>query len=280
MLRTLFFVLFWATLLPASYAQIEDYYTPRRKSSPIIFNHPDLIKVDNHWYMGLEGGGKWMGTHLSSSLTGLIGFQKSVIDGYAAAQFGYLHHLKWGIETGYIRNPSRMVLAINSARPFVYRIEDLQHSIPLRFKWRVFRLGRIQKKSGMYVGAGFVWTPTRNRTQINQFDLAGLARVSGSRTQFDTLIVENYAYTTGKAKLEWEGNLEFVGRISQHFEIVAYGRATLAPASSIESRTELFINRISQSTSVASLKPMTYQFGITFRYLYGFMNTYRSAYEE
>ena len=71
--------------------------------------------------MGLEGGGKWMGTHLSSSLTGLIGFQKSVIDGYAAAQFGYLHHLKWGIETGYIRNPSRMVLAINSCLLYTSR---------------------------------------------------------------------------------------------------------------------------------------------------------------
>ncbi len=280
MLRTLFFVLFWGTLLPATYAQIKDYYIPRKKTHPLIFNHPDLIKRDYHWYIGLEGGGKWMGMNLTNSLTGLIRLRKSVVDGYTAAQFGYLHNLKWGIETGYIRNPSRMQLTINSSRPFVYRIEDLQHSIPFRFKWRLLRFGTIQKRSGMYVGAGMVWTPTRKRTQINQFNLAGLARVNGSRTQFDTLIVENYSYTTGKAKLEWEANLEFVGRVSQHFEIVAYGRTTIAPASSLESRSELFINRLSQSVSIATLKPLTYQFGITFRYLYGFMNAYRSEYEE
>jgi len=280
MLRTLLFVLFWGTFIPVANAQIEDYYIPRKKTSPIIFNHPDLIKMDNHWYLGLEGGGKWMGTNLTSSLTGLIGYQKSVVDGYAAIQFGYLHNLKWGVETGYVRNPSRMVLAINSARPFVYRVEDLQHSIPFRFKYRVLRFGNVLKKSGIYLGTGFVWTPTRNRTQINQFDLAGLARVSGSRTQFDTLIVENYSFTTGKAKIEWEGNLEFVGRISQHFEIVAYGRATIAPASSLESKSELFVNRLSQSTSIATLRPVSYQFGLTFRYLYGFMNAYRSEYDE
>lgn len=279
MLRFLLLVLFWGSLISIANAQIEDYYRPRKRGiTPYFINRPDIVRANNHWYVGLEGGGKWNGATLSNSLSGLLSYRKSITNGYYAAQLGYSHNLRWTVETGYIQNPSTIVLAVNSSVPFPFRIEDRQHSIPFRFKWRVFRLGNVQKQSGMYVGGGFIWTPTRQRKDLEGFRLSGLSRIS--RTQFDTLFVENNSQVTGKAKLELEGNLEFVGRLSPHFEFVGYGRVSYAGVSPIESKTELFVNNLSQTISWATLRPVTYQFGIAFRYLYGLKNTYRSRFEE
>lgn len=279
MLRFLLLVLFWGSLVSIANAQIEDYYRPRKRgTTPYLINRPDIVRVNNHWYVGLEGGGKWNGATLSNSLSGLLSYRKGITNGYYAAQLGYSRNLRWIVETGYIQNPSTIVLAVSSSVPFPFSIEDRQHSIPFRFKWRVFRLGNVQKQSGMYVGGGFVWTPTRQRKDLEGFRLSGLSRIS--RTQFDTLIVENNSQVTGKAKLELEGNLEFVGRLSPHFEFVGYGRVSYAGASPIESKTELFVNNLSQTISWATLRPVTYQFGIAFRYLYGLKNNYRSRFEE
>ncbi len=272
--RFLLLVLCWGSLTSVANAQIEDYYRPRKRANnPLLINHPDLVRVNNHWYIGLEGGGKWNGALLSSGLSGLISYRKRFVDGYAGVQLGYSHNLQWAIESGYIRNPSSIILGVNTTRPFTFHIEDLQHSIPFRFKWRLLRLGTIQKKSGIYVGGGLLWTPTRKRTEINSFQLAGLSRVAG-------LAVENYSFTTGKAKLELEGSIEFVGRISQYFEILGYGRLSYANRSALESKTELFVNTLLQNTSVATLRPVSYQFGVTLRYLYGLKNIYRSEFEE
>lgn len=279
MLRFLLLVLFWESLISNANAQIKDYYRPRKRgATPYLINRPDIVRANNHWYVGLEGGGKWNGATLSNGLSGLLSYRKSITNGYYAAQLGYSHNLRWTVETGYIQNPSTIVLAVNSSVPFPFRIEDRQHSIPFRFKWRVFRLGNVQKQSGMYLGGGFVWTPTRQRKDLEGFQLSGLSRIS--RTQFDTLFVVNNSFVTGKAKVELEGSIEFVGRLSPHFEILGYGRINYAGASPIESKTELFVNNLSQTISWATLRPVTYQFGIAVRYLYGLKNNYRSRFEE
>ncbi|MFN8344532.1 MAG: hypothetical protein U0X91_05995 [Spirosomataceae bacterium] len=281
MLRILLLTLFFGGLAAQASAQIEDYYRPQKRyTNPVLINHPDLVTTDNHWYLGIEGGGKWNGVTLSNNLSGLLAYKKGVVDSYAGAHLGYSHNLRWSIETGYIRNPSNLTLFVNATRPFPFTVNDLQHTIPMRFKWRVFRLGNVLKKSGMYVGGGFLWTPTRQRKEIDGFQLGGLTRASGSRTKLDTIIVENQSFTTGRAKIELEGSLEFVGRVGQHFELVSYGRVSYAGASALESRSELFLNNYSQSISFAALRPVSYHFGVAVRYLYGLRNSYRSRFEE
>ena len=279
--RTLLLTLFFGGLATAALAQIEDYYRPQKRyAQPLLFNHSDLVPTNHHWYLGIEGGGKWNGASMNNSLSGLLANRKGVIDSYAGAHLGYNYNLRWSIETGYIRNPSNLILIVNTTRPFSFTVNDLQHTLPLRFKWRVFRLGNVLKKSGMYVGGGLLWTPTRKRNEIDGFQLGGLIRASGSGTKLDTIIVENQSFTTGRAKLELEGSLEFVGRVGRHFELVSYGRVSYTGASALESRSELFLNNYSQSISLATLRPISYHFGVAIRYLYGLRNSYRSRYEE
>lgn len=281
MVRILLLTLFLGRFVTVTNAQIEDYYRPqKRAATPLVINHPDLVRVNNHWYIGIEGGGKWNGSTLDNSLSGLLANKKGATDSYAGGHLGYSHNMRWSLETGYIRNPSNLILLVNTTRPFRVTVNDLQHTIPVRFKWRVFRLGNVQKKSGMYVGGGLLWTPTRKRNEIDGFQLGGLSRVSGSRTKFDTLIVENHSFTTGRAKLELEGSLEFVGRVGQHFELVSFGRVSYAGASALESQSELFVNNYSQSISITALRPVSYHFGVAIRYLYGLRNSYRSRFEE
>ncbi|MEZ4902625.1 MAG: hypothetical protein R2822_13190 [Spirosomataceae bacterium] len=130
---------------------------------------------------------------------------RSFIDSYAGGHWGYNHNLRWSLETGYIHNPSNLVLWVNTSRPFQFFVKDLQHTIPLRFKWRVFKIGKIQKQSGLYIGTGLLWTPSRIRQQLDGFRLVGFAKAS--RNQVDTILVENKSFTTGQAKLEWEGSV-------------------------------------------------------------------------
>ena len=281
MVRSLLLILFLGRFVTVTNAQIEDYYRPQKRSTaPVLINHPDLVRANNHWYIGIEGGGKWNGATLDNSLSELLVNKKGATDSYAGGHLGYSHNLRWSLETGYIRNPSNLILFVNSTRPFPFSVKDLQHTIPVRFKWRVLRLGNVQKKSGMYLGGGLLWTPTRKQKEIEGFQLGGLSRASGSRTKLDTLIVENRSFTTGRAKLELEGSLEFVGRIGQHFELVGYGRVSYAGSSALESKSELFVNNYSQSISIATLRPVSYHFGVAIRYLYGLQNSYRSRFEE
>lgn len=270
----------WIGLFLSAQAQTDEYYRPyKRRTSAVILDHPDLVRSDSHWYVGIEGGGKWNGAVLSDNLFGLLSYQTGATDGYAGGHLGYSHNLRWTLETGYIRNPSNAYLRVNAVRGFPVRVNELEHSIPLRFKWRVLRLGHVLKQSGIYVGGGLLWTPTRKRQNVDTFVLTGLTR-SGSSGTRDTLLVENQTFSTGKAKLELEGSLEFVGRVSSHIEVVAYGRAHYAGASALRSDSQFYINRLIEASSSLTLRPVSYQFGVAIRYIYARRNVYRSRFEE
>lgn len=278
MIRFVLLGLLLSNLGVVAYAQIEDYYRPQKRYiTPVLVTHPDLVLSKNHWYMGIEGGGKWNGASATNNLLGLLSPQKGYTDSYAGAYVGYLHNLKWALEMGYTRNPSNALMGVRASPSFRYRITDLQHSIPLRFKWRVVKLGFVQKRSGIYVSGGVVWTPTRKLQTLKQFQLYGLSR-SGAHNGVDTLIVENESYTTGRAKVELEGGLEFVGRIGKKFEIVAYGRMLYGKSAALESTTQLFVNGVEENKSVLSLQPKSYQFGVALRYLF-VRDTYHSNYD-
>ncbi len=261
-------------------AQVEEYYRPYKHPKAIFLTHPDLVRSDSHWYIGLEGGGKWNGAVLSDNLHGLLSNQSGYTDSYAGAHVGYSHNLKWAIESGYIRNPSNAWLQVRAIQPFRVRVNDLQHSIPVRFKWRLFRMGIVQKQSGVYIGGGLLWTPTRKREEPYRFQLAGLTRSAGSHLPPDTVLVESQSFTSGRAKLELEGSLEFVGRVSRHFELVAYGRVHYAGASALRSDAQFYINQVLDATSSLTLRPVSYQFGVAVRYLYGMRRNYHSRFEE
>ncbi|WP_428660465.1 hypothetical protein [Runella sp.] len=278
--RLLFLGIFWTGLFLTAEAQIEDYYRPYKRQKTVFLTHPDLVRSDSHWYIGIEGGGKWNGATLSDNLYGLLASKSGTFDSYAGGHLGYSHNLQWSIESGYIHNPSNAFLLVNAVRGFRVRVNELQHSIPLRFKWRLFRLGVVQKQSGIYIGGGVLWTPSRKYEVTEAFSLAGLTRSSGSRTSLDTILVENQTFSTGKAKLELEGSLEFVGRVATHIEFVAYGRVHYAGASALRSDSQFYINHIREASSSLILRPVSYQFGIAIRYIYGMRKEYRSRFEE
>ena len=279
--RILFFGICWGGFFLSAKAQIEEYYRPyKRPKTAILLTQPDLVRSNSHWYVGIEGGGKWNGATLSNSLFGLLAYRSGYTDSYAGGHLGYSHNLRWSIESGYIRNPSNTIMRVNAFRGFTVRVNELEHSIPLRFKWRILRLGNVLKQSGIYVGAGILWTPTRKRQDAETFLLTGLTRSSGAGNAPDTLLVENQTFSTGKSKLEPEVSLEFVGRVSTHLEIVAFGRVHYAGASALRSDSQLYINRLIESTSSLTLRPVSYQFGVAIRYIYGMRNLYRSRFED
>ena len=264
-------------------AQVEDYYQEKRnrKKNPPLLSQLDLQRTNSNWYVGLEGGGKWNGTKLDNSISGVLQTQ-NYTNSYWAVQLGYEHNQCWAFETGYLRNPVSGYLFVVGQRTSRYLWRDWQTTIPLRFKWRLFKIGSVQKLSGLFMGAGVLVSPERGSGQrIGGFSLTGFSRLPNVvPPQFDTIQFINNTYLTGRGKVEWEANVEFVGRLSRRFELVAFVRATLANAPIFRSDTRLVINQKLQSNSTLQLNPFSYQFGMSFRYLYQSRNIYRSQYDQ
>lgn len=282
-MRTLLLIWFLGLLANQARAQIEDYYEEKknRKKMPLVIGQLDIQRANNNWYVGLEGGGKWNGTKLNNSLSGVLQTE-NYLNTYWAAQLGYQHNQRWAIESGYVHNPVSGYLFVVGQRTLRYLWQDVQNTIPLRFKWRLFRIGTVQKVSGLYVGAGVLLSPGRRSGQnIGGFDVTGLSRIPNTRpAQFDTLLFENKTYLTGRGKVEWEASVEFVGHVSKSFEIVTFVRATLSGAPIFQSDTKLLINQQLTTLSTLTINPFSYQFGMSFRYLYQSRSVYRSRFDE
>ncbi|MCU0341024.1 MAG: hypothetical protein MUE30_14175 [Spirosomaceae bacterium] len=261
----------------------EYYRASKRRKNLTWLRNSDLVRSSNHWYVGIEGGGKWNGTTLSDNLSGFIDFQPKFTDSYASGYLGYSHRLRWAVEAGYGRTPTNALLAFFTARRrFTLPLNENAVFIPLRFKYRVLRIGKIQKLSGLYAGVGALWMPTRKSTTIERFNtLIGYRRVADTTpAQFDTLVVQHETVLTGKPKMAWEGSVELVGRIARRWELVAYGRAHYAFRSPMEANTQLLINRQTTATSLLTIRPLSYQFGVAVRFLYNLQDQYRSRFDE
>jgi len=264
-------------------AQEDEYYRASKRIKPkVILPNKDLITTNNHWYIGLEGGGKWNGSALENSLSGLLAYRKSFTAGYYALQLGYNHNLRWAFESGYIQDPTNAFLYFFTTRGrAISHLNDLSHTIPLRVKRRVLRIGNVQKQSGIYIGTGVLVSPFEQPKNLEKFNLLiGYTRVEGSNPlRFDTLVVRSQSLVTGRNKLALEGSLEFVGRIARHWELVSYGRVRYTPNSALRSESILYLNSFEENKTALSLHPWSVQFGIAIRYLYTIKNAYRSRYE-
>lgn len=262
----------------------EEYYrASKRRKNTVWLRNSDLIRSNNHWYIGLEGGGKWNATVLSSNLSGFIDYQPKFTDSYASGYLGYCHAQRWAVESGYGRTPTNALLAFFTARRrFTIPLNDLSVFIPLRIKYRVVKIGKIQKLSGVYVGLGALWMPSRNAATIERFNtLIGYRRIPDTTPAlFDTLVLRHNAFLTGNAKIEWEGSVELVGRVARRWELVGYGRVQYASNSVLQATTELVVNGKLEQSSVLNIKPISYQFGVAVRFLYGFKSQYRSRFDE
>ena len=282
-MRIQLLIWFLGLLANQAQAQIEEYYEEKknRKKVPLVLGQADIQRANNSWYVGLEGGGKWNGTKLGNSLSGVLQTE-NYLNTYWAVQFGYEHNQRWAVESGYVRNPVSGYLFVVGQRTLRYLWQDLQITIPLRFKWRLFKIGTVQKVSGLYVGGGLLFSPGRRSGQsIGGFQVTGLTRIANTRpAQFDTLLFVNNTYLTGRGKIEYETSVEFVGRVSKSFEIVTFVRATLAGGSIFQSDTQLIVNQQIQARSALTINPFSYQFGMSFRYLYQSRNVYRSRFDE
>lgn len=225
----------------------------------------------NYWYAGLEGGLTVSTTTLENNLSGFLAPRKGFEDAFWNAVLGYSQNDKWQIEAGYAELPLNAGLLLYTDRVTVpFRWRNVQKAIPVRFKWRLFKIGAVKKVSGLYLTAGLMGMISSPQSRLGGFGVSSLNRINNTRPfQFDTIAVLNETYTTGKPKIGAELGVEFIGRVSKSVQVVITLRTVYANRS-ISSNSQLYINKNLESQSSLNINPLSYQLGFSLRYLYGF----------
>lgn len=245
-------------------------------------------KLSNFWgvnqsyyYGGLEGGLTHSATKLENDLTGYLSSRPGFEDAYWNGVLGYSHNDRWQLEAGYTEIPFNAGLYLNtSGIPTPFRWRYVQKAIPVRFKWRLFKIGSVKKVSGLYITGGIVYLFQNSETRLGGFGISGRRRIPNTQpTKFDSVSVENETSITGKPKIGIELGLEFVGRVSKSVQVIISLR-TLYSSNPLVSNSKLVINQKLEAQSSLDLKPLSYQLGFGLRYLYGFKQLKQPEYEK
>ncbi len=242
----------------------DDYYKPPTKRVDVQNNaYPNLNRKSMSLYVGLEGGFKLNYAALSGTLGNTISSQNSNAF-FWGINLGYNSDNRWAIETGYLKNPVAYVQTIERSRgPSAYRIEAALHTIPLRFKYKVWTLDAITKTASLYVGAGALIGTNANDKLIFNRKFTGSISSSGVRNSIE---LTTDSYLTKKGRVSFELQTELQGRIANGFYINLFGRMVAAPQGVVRSDIAFFQNSIKLDGATQFLKGISYNFGLSLRF--------------
>ncbi len=259
------FIFVFSTSL--SFAQNSDdtYYSAKKRNN--------WEGNSSYWYVGMEGGLTPSIAKIDNNLSNLLASQKSITDAYWNGVVGYSQQDKWQIEAGYAEIPFNARLYLNNGRSIIpFRWRNLQKAIPIRFKWRLFRIGQVKKISGLYITGGATGLFLSPQTELGKFRFIGITPLTNVKPiQYDTLEIVNKTFATGRPKIALEAGIEFVGRVSKSIQVVLSVR-TLYANNVLESNTQLLLNSVLEKQAFQTISPLSYQFGFSLRYLYSFRN--------
>lgn len=243
----------------------EEYYKPPSKRLDVRNNtYPNLNRKAMSLYLGIEGGFKLNYASLSNSIGNLVSSQNNN-DFSWGVSIGYNSDNKWAVETGYLKNPVYFVQSVASGRgvPFTYRIGKDVHTIPLRYKRKIFTFDAITKTAGLYVGGGILLNTNVREQLIYERSFVG---VSGNPAQRDTIRLNSDSFLSNNFKVAFEGQVELQGRVTNGFYISLFTRVNVATNAGLRSDLTYFQNTNKIGEATQSLKGISYNFGLLFKF--------------
>ena len=242
----------------------DEYYKPPTKRVDVHNStYPNLNRKSKSLYIGLEGGFKLSYAALGGTLGNTISSQNSN-SFFWGVNLGYNSDNRWAVETGYLKNPVAYVQTIETSRgPSAYRIEAALHTIPLRFKYKVWTLDAITKTASLYVGVGTLIGTNANDKLIFNRRFTGFTGSPGKR---DSIRLTTDSYLTKKGRVSFELQTELQGRITNGFYVSLFGRVVAAPQGVIRSDIAFFQNSVKLDSATQFLKGISYNFGLSLRF--------------
>lgn len=243
----------------------EDYYKPPTKRLDVRNNtYPNLNRKAMSLYVSVEGGFKLNYASLNNSIGNLVSGQNSNEFSWGVS-LGYNSDNKWAIETGYLRNPVYFTQSVASGRgvPFTYRVGKDLHTIPLRYKRKIWTLDAITKTAGLYVGGGVLLNTNVKGQLIDRQIFTG---VSGSPANRDTVRLTSDSFLSKKFRATFEGQLELQGRVTNGFYISIFTRVNVASNAGLRSELIYYENSNKIGEATQSLKGISYNFGLLLRF--------------
>ncbi|MFN3489632.1 MAG: hypothetical protein ACK4YV_10885 [Emticicia sp.] len=243
----------------------EDYYKPPTKRLDVRNNtYPNLDRKAMSLYVSVEGGFKLNYTSLNSSIGNLVSSQNNNEFSWGIS-LGYNSDNKWAVETGYLRNPVYFTQSVASGRgvPFTYRIGKDLHTIPLRYKRKIWTLDAITKTAGLYVGGGILLNTNAKEQLIYERNFVG---VSGNPANRDTVRLTSDSFLSKKFRAAFEGQIELQGRVANGFHISIFTRVNVASNAGLRSELVYYENSNKIGEATQSLKGISYNFGLLLRF--------------
>ena len=243
----------------------EEYYKPPTKRLDVQNNtYPNLDRKAMSLYVSVEGGFKLNYASLSNSIGNLVSSQNSNEFSWGIS-LGYNSDNKWAIETGYLKNPVYFTQSVASGRsvPFTYRIGKDLHTIPLRYKRKIWTLDAITKTAGLYVGGGILLNTNVKEQLIYERNFVG---VSGNPANRDTIRLSSDSFLSKKIRTAFEGQVELQGRVTNGFYISIFTRINVASNAGLRSDIVYYENSNKIGEATQSLKGISYNFGLLLRF--------------
>ncbi|MDZ7934527.1 MAG: hypothetical protein U5M51_06105 [Emticicia sp.] len=243
----------------------EEYYKPPSKRLDVRNNtYPNLDRKAMNLYVSIEGGFKLNYATLNNSIGNLVSSQNNN-EFLWGVSLGYNSNNKWAIETGYLKNPVYFTQSVASGRgvPFVYRIGKDLHTIPLRYRRKIWTLDAITKTAGLYVGGGILLNTNVKDQLIYERNFAG---VSGNPANRDTVRLTSDSFLSKKFRTAFEGQIELQGRVTNDFYISLFARVNVASNAGLRSELVYYENSNKIGEATQSLKGISYNFGLSLRF--------------
>ncbi len=267
MMKPVFLILF---LIVSIFTELkaqddEEYYKPPTKRLDVQNNtYPNLDRKAMSLYFAVEGGFKLNYATLNNSIGNLVSSQNNNEFSWGVL-LGYNSDNKWAMETGYFRNPVYFTQSVASGRgvPFTYRIGRDFHTIPLRYKRKIWTFDAITKTAGLYVGGGILLNTNAKDQVIYERNFVG---VSGNTANRDTVRLTSDSFLSKKFRTVFEGQVELQGRVANGFYVCIFTRINIASNAGLRSELVYYENSNKIGEATQSLKGISYNFGLSLRF--------------
>jgi hypothetical protein len=270
-----FFTLIFIMLVafPVLSQDTDSYYNPvipqtqGRKPPSIesVLSHYGPVRIQNRWYVGVDGFIRNDRATISNTFDGLIDTKSISKFGWGAVA-GWVYKEDWAIEAAYARSPIHNTLIVSSTYPLEFHMQNDKNSLTIRGKRRLLFGKSTIRKSSFWIGVGLSAVPNSGKEK-EFIDLAGYAR-QGRLPVYDTLRLQSLTRINKKITGAVDVSLEYIISAGRAMEVSIYGRNQWGLGNSITTSVNYTVNRQDMGTALIKGDGSGWLFGLSLRYIF------------
>lgn len=251
--------------IPPVEPKINKFKTDKRSTESFLAKHGG-VKVQNRWYVGLDGFIRSDKNTISDSFEGLVGTGSTSKSAWGAS-LGWVHNENWTVELSYTRSAIHNDLIINGYNPLEYKLENDKNNFAIRGKRRLMfgKSNRAVRRSAFWIGGGLGLVPNSGK-QIEYMEFSGYA--SRGRQAPDTLFMKTDTHTAEKITAFADVTAEYTVKVAKGIDMSFYARKQWGFGNSLTTDMTYYVNKVETATASIKGNGTGMSFGVSLRYVF------------